>query len=52
MTSPPSSSTPDESGTTDHSADVRLAIASGMADSLAGRTIPVEQIRAMFGLDP
>jgi hypothetical protein len=52
MTSQPSSSTPDESCASDYSADVRLAIASGMADSLAGRMIPVEQVRAMFGLDP
>jgi hypothetical protein len=52
MTSQPSNSTPDKSCTTDYLADVRLVIASGMADSLAGRTIPVEQLRAMFGLDP
>jgi predicted transcriptional regulator len=52
MTSQPSSSTADQSAATDYSADVRAAIASGMAESLAGRTVPVEQIRAMFGLDP
>jgi hypothetical protein len=31
---------------------VRKAIEAGMADSKAGRTIPVEQLRARFGLEP
>jgi predicted transcriptional regulator len=31
---------------------VRKAIESGMADSVAGRTIPVEELRARFGLEP
>ena len=31
---------------------VRKAIEAGMADSVAGRTIPVEELRARFGLEP
>lgn len=31
---------------------VRKAIEAGMADSRAGRTIPVEELRARFGLEP
>jgi predicted transcriptional regulator len=31
---------------------VRKAIEAGMADSKAGRTIPVEELRARFGLEP
>lgn len=35
----------------DYAAYVRQAIDAGMADSIAGRTIPVEQLRQRFGLD-
>jgi predicted transcriptional regulator len=35
----------------DYAAYVRRAIDAGMADSVAGRTIPVEQLRERFGLD-
>jgi hypothetical protein len=52
MTSEPSTSIPADSAAADHVNDVRRAIESGMADSIAGRTIPVEQLRVMFGLDP
>jgi hypothetical protein len=31
---------------------VRQAIERGMADSEAGRTTPIEQIRAKYGLEP
>ncbi|HYR11025.1 MAG TPA: hypothetical protein VEQ60_24810 [Longimicrobium sp.] len=31
---------------------VRKVIEAGMADSMAGRTIPVEELRARFGLEP
>jgi len=31
---------------------VRQAIERGMADSEAGRTKPIEQIRAKYGLEP
>jgi predicted transcriptional regulator len=31
---------------------VRKAIEAGIADSKAGRTIPVEELRARFGLEP
>jgi predicted transcriptional regulator len=31
---------------------VRKAIEGGMADSQAGRTVPVEELRARFGLEP
>jgi hypothetical protein len=31
---------------------VRKAVESGMADSVAGRTTPVEELRARFGLRP
>lgn len=31
---------------------VRKAIEAGVADSKAGRTIPVEEVRARFGLEP
>lgn len=31
---------------------VRKAIEAGMADSRAGRTIPVEELRTRFGLEP
>jgi hypothetical protein len=31
---------------------VRKAIEAGIADSKAGRTIPVEEVRARFGLEP
>jgi hypothetical protein len=31
---------------------VRKAVEAGMADSRAGRTIPVEELRARFGLEP
>jgi predicted transcriptional regulator len=31
---------------------VRQAIERGLADSEAGRTIPLEQIRAKYGLQP
>ena len=35
-----------------HEIYVRKAIESGLADSEAGRTIPVEEVRARFGLQP
>lgn len=35
----------------DYAAYVRRAIEAGMADGIAGRTIPVEQLRERFGLD-
>ena len=31
---------------------VRQAIERGLADSAAGRTMPVEEVRARFGLQP
>jgi hypothetical protein len=31
---------------------VRQAVERGMADSEAGRTTPIEQIRAKYGLEP
>lgn len=31
---------------------VRKAVEAGMADGVAGRTIPVEELRARFGLEP
>ena len=31
---------------------VRKAIESGIADSKAGRTVPVEELRARYGLEP
>jgi hypothetical protein len=31
---------------------VRQAIERGMADSDAGRTTPIEQVRAKYGLEP
>jgi hypothetical protein len=31
---------------------VRQAIEAGVADSKAGRTFPVEEVRAQFGLEP
>jgi predicted transcriptional regulator len=31
---------------------VRKAIESGIADSDAGRTVPVEEVRRRFGLEP
>jgi predicted transcriptional regulator len=31
---------------------VRQAIEAGVADGKAGRTIPVEEVRAQFGLEP
>jgi predicted transcriptional regulator len=35
-----------------HEIYVRKAIEAGMADSEAGRTVPVEELRARFGLEP
>lgn len=32
--------------------DVRAAIEAGIADSMAGRTISVEDLRVRFGLEP
>lgn len=47
-----SSSVPDGSAAPDSSLDVGLAMRAGLADSIAGRTIPVEDLRVRFGLDP
>lgn len=35
-----------------HEIYVRQAIESGLADSEAGRTTPVEDVRAQYGLEP
>ena len=35
-----------------HQIDVNKAIESGLADSEAGRTVPVNEVRARFGLHP
>lgn len=35
-----------------HEIYVRKAIESGLEDSKAGRTTPVEEVRKRFGLDP
>lgn len=35
-----------------HEIHVRKAIESGIADSEAGRTVPVEEVRRRFGLEP
>jgi predicted transcriptional regulator len=35
-----------------HEIYVRKAIESGLADSEAGRTTPVEEVRRRFGLEP
>jgi hypothetical protein len=52
MTEHPSGANPNETNGSDSSTHVREAIEAGLADSIAGRTIPVEQLRARFGLDP
>jgi len=36
----------------DRIAEVRAQIERGIADSEAGRTTPVEEVRARYGLDP
>lgn len=35
-----------------HEIYVRKAVESGLADSEAGRTTPVEEVRRRFGLEP
>lgn len=35
-----------------HEIYVRKAVESGLADSEAGRTTPVEEVRKRFGLEP
>jgi len=49
---PPAPLTPGVPPAPDYATYVRRVIEAGMADSGAGRTVPVEQVRAMFGLDP
>lgn len=36
----------------DRVAEVRAQIEAGIADSKAGRTTPVEEVRARYGLEP
>jgi hypothetical protein len=52
MPSETSSPVPDGSPAPSSSMDESLAIQAGIADSIAGRTIPVEALRTMFGLNP
>lgn len=41
-----------DSHSMEHEIDVRHEIDSGLADSAAGRTTPVEEVRRRFGLEP
>ncbi len=41
-----------DSRSMEHEIDVRQEIEAGLADSDAGRTTPVEEVRRRFGLEP
>jgi hypothetical protein len=49
---PPPPVEPREASVPDSFTNVRLSVEAGMADSIAGRTIPVEVVRSRFGLAP